>query len=69
MRDPAALRDGQLGGPDVHAAIQLHRVGIHDLRGDLAAQPLDDVERQLRFASTRGADYRQGSHGCQAPAK
>ncbi|AGL28175.1 hypothetical protein J113_18950 [Mycobacterium tuberculosis CAS/NITR204] len=31
MRDATALADGQLRRPDVHAAIQLHRVGVHDL--------------------------------------
>ena len=69
VRDAAALCDGQLRGADVHAAIELHRVGVHDLRADLAAEPLGDVERQLRLAGARRADDRERPHGCQTPAK
>ena len=76
MRDATARFDGQLGGADVHAAIELHRVGVHDLRTDLTAEPSDPfckVERQLRLAGAGGADDRKWSHGylhsCQAPAK
>jgi len=73
VRDAAALFDRQLGGADVHAAIELHRVGVDDFRPALTAKSLRDVEGQLRLAGAGGADDRQGAHGerhgCQAPAK
>ena len=36
VRDAAALRDRQLGGADVHAAVDLHRVGVDDLAAQRA---------------------------------
>lgn len=69
MRDATALADGQLRRPDVHAAIQLHRVGVHDLHAHPGAEPRGDVERQLGLAGARRSDNRQRSHGCQTPAK
>ena len=39
VRDAAALGDGQLGGADVHAAVELHRVGVHDFRRRAARPP------------------------------
>jgi hypothetical protein len=51
MRD-APLPDRQLGGPDVHAAVDLHRVGRHDL----ATQPDREVLAQGRLAHTGRPD-------------
>ena len=36
VRDPPALGDRQLGGADVHAAVDLHRVGVDDLAAERA---------------------------------
>src|ERR1700719_2065972 len=64
--DAAPLLGGQLRGPDVHTAVELHRVGIHDL----AAHTFGNRERQLRLAGARRPDDRDRSrHGCQTPAK
>ena len=66
VRDAAPFAGRQLGGADVHAAVELHRVGVHDL----AAEPLGDVERQRRLAGAGRADDRdRPCHGCQTPAK
>ena len=65
MRDAVALRDGQFRGADVHAAVELHRVGVDDLR----TEPLRDVEGQLRFTGSGRPDDRQRPHGSQTPAK
>ena len=48
---PRRSADGELGGADVHAAVDLHRVGVDDL----AAQPLGQVERQRRSCRRRSA--------------
>ena len=52
VRDAAALGDRQLRRTDVHAAVDLHRVGVHDL----AAEPLGEVERQAGLAGRGRAD-------------
>ena len=68
VRDAAALGAGQLGGADVHAAVDLHRVGVDDL----AAEPLGEVERQAGLAGRGrpddGDDRRDGrlGHGAQS---
>ena len=49
---PRRSRLGQLRRADVHAAVDLHRVGVDDL----AAEPLGEVERELGLARGRGAD-------------
>ena len=69
MRDAVTLCDGQFCGADVHAAVELHRVGVDDFRAGLSAEPLRDVKGQLRFAGTGRPDDRQWPHGCQTPAK
>ena len=72
VRDAAARFDGQLGGADVHTAVELHRIGVHNFGATGAAGKLDPfckVERQLRLAGARRADDRQRPHGCQTPAK
>src|SRR5690606_7516429 len=57
MRDAAPLGDGQLGGADVHAAIQLHGIRVDDLRRvPEGPQPLGDVECVLALACAGGAD-------------
>lgn len=72
VRDAAAGVDGQLGGADVHPAVELHRVGVDDLGAEWP-EPFGDVQRQLGLAGAGGADDRQWPHGrrhsCQAPAK
>ena len=63
--DAAALGGRQLGGADVHAAVELHGVGVDDL----PAQGLGEVERERRLAGRRGPDDRHhgwtgvGGHG------
>ncbi len=65
VRDPATLGDRQFCGADVHAAVELHRVGIHDL----ATDPLGHRQRQRRLSGAGRADDRERPHGCQTPAK
>ena len=64
---PRRCVDGQFRGADVHAAVELHRVGVDDLR--FAAEPIRNVKGQLRFAGAGRPDDRQRPHGCQTPAK
>ena len=65
MRYATALLDRQFRSADVHSAIELHRVGVHDF----PAEPLGDVKSQLRLPGSRRADDRQWPHSCQTPAK
>ncbi len=67
VRDAAALRYGQFRRADVHAAVELHRVGVDDF--GFTAEPLRNVKGQLRFAGSGRPDDRQRPHGCQTPAK
>ena len=52
VHDAAPLGDRQLGRADVHAAVDLHGVGVDDL----AAQPLREVEGQPGLAGGGGPD-------------
>ena len=63
--DSAAFCDGKLRGPDVHPAVELHGVGVHDL----SAQPSRHRQGQCRLSGAGGADDRQRPHGYQTPAK
>ena len=54
MRDAAPLVLRQLGGADVHAAVDLHRVGVDDL----AAEALGEVEGEVGLAGRGGPDDR-----------
>ncbi len=67
VRDAATLRDGKFRGADVHAAVELHRVGVDDLRFRRRAAP----QRQgpVRFAGAGRPDDRERPHSCQTPAK
>ena len=57
VRDAAALGDGKLRRPDVHAAVQLHRVGVHDLGGPAAlCEGGGQTQRQVGLAGAGGAD-------------
>jgi hypothetical protein len=38
VRDPPALLRTQLGGPDVHATVELHRVGVDHLAVEALGQ-------------------------------
>ena len=61
--DAATLGERQLRRTDVHAAVDLHRVGVHDL----AAQPLGEVEGERALARRGRPD--DGDHratGCSA---
>ena len=53
VRDAAPLIQRQLGGPDLHAAVLLHRVTVHDL----AAEALGQIQREFRFAGARRPDH------------
>jgi hypothetical protein len=54
VRDAAAVGDRQLRGADVHAPVDLHRVGVHDL----AAQRLGEVQRQRTLPRRGRTDHR-----------
>ena len=60
VRDASTLGDGQLVGPDVHASVELHGIGIDDL----AIEGLGEIEREIGLAGRRGADDRDnlGDH-------
>jgi hypothetical protein len=65
VRHALPLLRAQLGGPDVHAAVELHRVGVDDL----AAQTVGQGEAEGGLAGRRGPDDRhddrprdRGSH-------
>ncbi len=45
MRYAAALGQRHLAGADIHAAVELVRVGVHDLHGDLAAESVRNLDR------------------------
>jgi hypothetical protein len=45
VRHALALFGAQLGGPDVHAAVELHRVGVDDLAAEAVGQ--GEAERGL----------------------
>ncbi len=66
VRDAVALGDGELCGTNVHAAVELHGVGINDF----AADPLCHRERQRRFSGAcRAHDRDRSRHGTQTPTK
>jgi len=52
VRHPAPLGDGQLGGPDVHPAVQLHGVGVDHL----PAEPLRERDAKVGLAGGGRAD-------------
>ena len=54
MRDAAPLGDRQLRGADVHAAVQLHRVGVDDLGGT----PVRGERRRRGRATGRTCRFR-----------
>jgi hypothetical protein len=55
VSDAAALVLRELGGADVHAGVELHRVGVDDLCPELGGQ----CDGQLRFAGRGRSDNRQ----------
>jgi hypothetical protein len=57
VRDAAALLERELRGADVHAAVELHRVGVDHLPADLARQ----CDGEVALARGGGAD--DGEHG------
>ena len=66
VRDAAALGNGQFRGADVHAAVELHGVGIHDFTAD----PFGHRQRQRGLTRAGRADDRdRPAHGCQTPTK
>ena len=52
MRHPATLRQRQFRGADVHAAVELHRIGVDDL----AAEPPGKFHTQVALAGRGGTD-------------
>ena len=52
VRDAVALPDRHLGGPDVHAPVELRRVGADDL----AAEPLGERDGEVGLAGRRRPD-------------
>ena len=59
VRDPAPLLRRQLGGADVHAAVELHGVGIDDL----AVEGRGEGEAEVGLAGRRRADDRDHQRG------
>ena len=57
--DAAALGGGELRRTDVHAAVDLHRVGVDDL----AAEALGEVEGEVGLAGGGGPDDRDHNGG------
>ena len=56
--DATAFLERELGGADVHAAIQLHRIGIDDL----AVESLGQVQSQIRLATCGWPHDRDDGH-------
>jgi hypothetical protein len=54
VRHPPPLLGGQLGGADVHASVELHRVGVDHL----AAERLGESEGEIGLADGGGTDER-----------
>ena len=59
VRDAAALGERELGGADVHAAVELHGVGVDDL----AAEALGQVEGEVGLAGRGRPDDARRSDG------
>ena len=55
VRDAVGLFGGHLGGADIKALVDLHRIRADDL----AAKPLSQRDAQRRFAGGRRADHRE----------
>ena len=57
--DSLALGQGQFGGADVHALVELHRIAVDDFGlATVGDDVLGDFDCQRRFAGTGWADYR-----------
>ena len=57
MRDAAPLVERELGRADVHSAIELHRVGVDDLRRPpVRREGRGEIERELALAGAGRAD-------------
>ncbi len=68
MRDAATLGRGQLRGADVHAAVELHGVGVHDLaRPTRSATASASADFPVPVGPTIAIGRRR--HGCQTPTK
>ena len=60
---PVTLGDRQLRGPDVHPAVELHGVGIHDLDGGLRRSIFRPPPAPAPTFRCRRADDREWPHG------
>ena len=61
MRDAATLLKGRFGRPDVHAAVDQHRIGIDDLGPSLVpGESARDGDRQAGFPTRGGAADDEG---------
>ena len=72
MGYPAPFVDGQFGGADVHAAVELHCVGVDHLDRQFAGQALRDRQGEIGLAGAGGSHQSQrpdGGHGVQRPTK
>ena len=62
MDDALPLVGCQLRGSDVHALVELHRVGVHDL----TVQAMREIDAELRLARSGRAknddEFHAGSH-------
>ena len=69
MRHPAALLDRELGRADVHATVELHGVGVHDLRGNAArSKGVSEVKRETGLAGSGCADNGDEHRGQRWPS-
>ena len=63
VRHAAALGERELRRADVHAAVELHGVGVDDLGGSARAfECRSEVEREVGLAGARRADDRDERH-------
>jgi hypothetical protein len=69
MRDPPPLRDRQLRRTDVHAAVELHGVCVHDLSGSTGVPESGrQVERQRGLPRPGRSDDREESGHRRSPS-
>jgi hypothetical protein len=56
VRDAPTLGGREFGGPDIHAAVLLHRVAVDHL----PAQPLGQIEGEVGLPGPRRPNHRDG---------
>ena len=69
MRNPATLGRRQFGGPDIHAAIELHRVDVDDFTAEFLGQCQREIglSRRCRTDNCDRAKFFRDVHGRHVP--